>query len=73
VKIAWATKIGAPDYTEKLLTEVEDRIPAATAWAKANGYTVRVADVDLSTPPDFTRTFATRPRTSSKRKSSLKT
>ena len=53
IKIAFAHKVGEPDYTEILLTEVEERIPEATAWAKANGYVVRVAEIDLSTPPVF--------------------
>ena len=55
VKVAFARKVGAPDYTEVLLTEVEDRIPAATAWAKENGYVVRIAEIDLDVAPDFTK------------------
>ena len=53
MKVAFAHKNNEPEYTEILLTEVEERIPAATEWAEANGYIVRIADVDLSTPPAF--------------------
>lgn len=56
MKVAWATKIGAEEWEEILLTEVEERIPAATEWAKANGYTVRIAEIDLTVRPDFTKT-----------------
>ena len=53
-KVLWATKIGAPDYDEQLITEVEARIPDASAWAKANGFDrLRVATIDLSVPPQF--------------------
>ena len=53
VKVAFCRKQGAPDYTEELLTEVEERIPAASKWAESQGYIVRVAEIDLDTPPKF--------------------
>lgn len=55
VKVAWATKKGAPEWTEELLTEVEEDISAATKWAEENGYVVRVAEIDLDTPPEFAK------------------
>jgi hypothetical protein len=57
MKVAFCTKIGEPEWTEELLTEVEDRIPAATKWAEERGYNVRVAEIDLSVAPDFTKTI----------------
>jgi hypothetical protein len=57
-KILFGTKVGDPDYMEQLITEVEERIPAAKRWALANGFDrLRVADIDLSTAPDFTKTI----------------
>lgn len=57
VKILWGTKIGDPDWEEELITECEERIPAATEWAKQNGFDrLRVAEMDDS-PPDFTGTL----------------
>jgi len=55
VKILFGHKAGEPEYTETLITEVEERIPAATEWAEAQGYIVRVAEIDLDTPPVFGR------------------
>lgn len=55
--VAWCTKTGAPDWTEELLTDDEKQIPAAKAWAEANGYTVRISTIDLATSPDFTKTL----------------
>ena len=52
-KVAFARKEGHEDWEEILLTEVQDRIPAATAWAQANGYIVRIAEIDLDARPDF--------------------
>lgn len=52
-KVLWATKIGAEDWEETLITEVAERIPAAKAWALANGFDrLRVAEID-DAPPDF--------------------
>lgn len=53
MKVAFARKIDEEPWQEVLLTEHEDRIEAATAWAKANGYVVRVVDIDLSKAPEF--------------------
>lgn len=56
MKVLWAVKIGAPDWAEDVITEHEDQIEAASAWAKANGYDrLRVAEVDLGSPPEFGR------------------
>ena len=54
MKILWAVRDGNEDWEEELITEVEDRIQAASKWAKANGFgRLRVATVDLSVAPDF--------------------
>ena len=56
VKTLWAVKKGDADWQEELITEVAERIPAAKEWAKANGFDrLRVAEIDLTTPPDFTK------------------
>jgi hypothetical protein len=54
IKILFAVKVGEPDYAEQLITEVESRIPAASAWAKLNGFDrLRVAVIEGT--PDFTK------------------
>ena len=56
-KVLWAVRVGEPDWAEEIITEVAERIPAASEWARANGFDrLRVADVDLTTPPDFAGT-----------------
>ena len=52
-RVAYARKVGEPDYTEVILTTDEAKIPEATKWAEANGYVVRVAVYDLDEPPKF--------------------
>ena len=54
----WATRKGAPDWQEELITEQADKIPAASEWAKANGFDrLRVSTFDGKTLPDFTQTL----------------
>ena len=54
MKILFAVRVGSEDWEEELITEVEDRIPAASEWAKANGFDrLRIASIDLDVPPDF--------------------
>jgi hypothetical protein len=58
MKILWATKIGAPDHSEQLITEQPDMIEPASQWAIDNGFDrLRIADVDLTEVPDFTKTL----------------
>lgn len=58
-KVLFATRVGAEDWQEQLITEDESKIEAASAWAKANGFDrLRVATIDLSEPPDFRKTIA---------------
>ena len=53
----FAVRRGAPDWQEELITEVAARIPAARAWALANGFDrLREVEVDDTTPPDFAGT-----------------
>lgn len=57
VKTLWATRIGAPDWQEELITDNESLIEDATKWAKANGFDrIRVAEIDLSKKPDWSKT-----------------
>lgn len=57
MRIAWCRKPDEPASKEQLLTECEDRIPAAVKWAEAQGYVVRIAEIDLTVPPDFRATI----------------
>lgn len=53
--ILYAVRIGNEDWQEEIITTVADRIPAATEWAKANGFDrFRVSTFDGSSP-DFTK------------------
>lgn len=55
----FAVRQGEPDWAEQLITEVAERIPAARAWALANGFDrLREIEVDDTTPPDFTKVLA---------------
>ncbi len=61
-KALFGTRIGAEDWQEELLTEVESRFEDAKKWAAANGFDpkkFRVVTVDGSIP-DFTKTLKTR-------------
>ena len=56
-KVLSGTRIGHEDWEEELITEVEDRIPLAAEWARANGYDrLRVAYIDGDLP-DFAGTL----------------
>jgi hypothetical protein len=57
MKVLFAVPIFAEDWMEELITDVEDRIPLAAEWARANGFDrLRVADIDDSLP-DFAGTL----------------
>jgi hypothetical protein len=59
MKTLWATQIGAEDWQEELITEVEEDIEKASAWAIENGFDrLRIADIDLTVIPDFAATIA---------------
>ena len=52
-KVLYGTRKGDPDWKERIITTHASLIPAAKAWAKANGFDrLRVMIVD-DTPPDF--------------------
>jgi len=58
MKILWATKIGAPDYEEQLITEVEARIEAASTWARNNGFDrLRISEFN-GEKPNFVKAIA---------------
>ena len=58
-KVLWGTKVGEPDYNEQLITENENQIEAAKKWAEQNGFDrLRIQNLDLTTPPDFKKTFS---------------
>jgi len=56
-KVLFCTKIGEPEWTEQLLTNNPENFEKAKKWAEENGYIVREAIINLSTPPDFTKTI----------------
>lgn len=56
--ILYAVKAAAADWEEEIITVVpssaaaRDKILAASAWARANGFNrLRVSSLDLSAPP----------------------
>lgn len=56
-KVLFAVKVGEPDWAEQLITEQENRIEEARKWAGENGFDrFRIAEIDLSTPPDWAKT-----------------
>lgn len=58
MEIMFAVKRGEPSYKEQIITENENRFEAARAWCKANGFDrIRIANIDLSTTPDFRETI----------------
>jgi len=57
--VVWATRSGDPEWKEQLITDNQEHIQAATAWAKTNGfYNVRVSRIDLTRKPDFAACIA---------------
>lgn len=53
-QVLFGVRIGQPGYAEILLTDKPERIEAAKTWALANGFDrLRVATIDLATPPNF--------------------
>ena len=57
MKILFATRKGAEDWQEELITENESDIPEASIWAHENGFDrLRVAEIDLTQKPDFAGT-----------------
>jgi DNA repair protein RadC len=58
-KVLWAVKKGSPAWEEQIITENEKDIDKAKNWAKENGFDrFRIQTIDLSTKPDFKKTFA---------------
>jgi len=57
-KALFAVKVGQPDYMEELITDKAEMIERAKEWALKNGFDrLRIAVIDLDTPPDFTKTI----------------
>ncbi len=61
--LLYGVKIGEPSYMEEILyqckgyTNKDELMKKGQEWAAANGYNrLRISVVDLSTPPDFTKT-----------------
>lgn len=65
--ILWAVKIGEPDWKEQIITTDPNMIEPAKKWAMANGFDrFRIVGIDMSSKPDFTKTFRNGGTTSSK-------
>lgn len=57
MKVLFAVKKGDEDWQEQLITEQEERIESAKAWADSNGFDrFRVAEI-ADGPPDFVKIF----------------
>jgi hypothetical protein len=55
MKVLFAVKVGDEDWQEELITECEEKISAASEWAKKNGFDrLRIADIPDG-PPDFSK------------------
>jgi hypothetical protein len=62
--LLYGCKKGQPDYMEEVLyackgyVNKDELIKKGEAWAEKNDYDrLRVSVIDLSTPPDFTKTI----------------
>lgn len=62
--LLYGCKIGEPDYMEEILYQCkgyvnrDNLIATGKAWAQKNGYDrLRIAIVDLTKGPDFTKTI----------------
>ena len=62
--ILYGCKVNDPDYMEEVLyackgyTNLDELKHKGEQWAKDNGYNrLRISIIDLSTPPDFTKTI----------------
>lgn len=55
-KVLFGVKVGDPDWKEAVLCTQPERFEAVKAIAKRDGWgRFRVATIDLSAPPDFSR------------------
>ena len=60
----WAVKKGDPDWMEHIITTNPTKAKEARKWAEENGFDrFREANVDLSQPPDFTKTLSGKKKT----------
>jgi hypothetical protein len=61
-KVLFAVRIGDEDWQEQVITEVPERIEAASEWARNNGFDrLRVATISDEFP-DFAATINQRKR-----------
>ena len=52
--VLFAVKKGEPDWAEQVITNRLHKIKEAKEWAVENGFDrLRVAEIDMETPPDF--------------------
>jgi hypothetical protein len=56
-KVMYGTKKGEPDWKEDIITTDETRFDDAKKWAEENGFDrIRVATINLTKKPDFSKT-----------------
>lgn len=54
--VLYGVRVGNEDWQEEIITTNPSKLAEAKAWATANGFDrFRVATIDLSVPPDFTK------------------
>jgi hypothetical protein len=55
--VLWCRKPSDPPHEEQLLTDRQDQLDKAKAWAESRGLIVREAKINMETPPDFAATL----------------
>lgn len=53
MQVIFIRKPNEPSYMEQFLTDDQSKIQEAIEWAEKGGYIYRIANIDLSTKPDF--------------------
>ena len=57
-QVLYGTRKGDEDWQEEIISTNPEAFNEAQAWATEQGFNrFRIAEIDLSTPPDFTRTI----------------
>lgn len=58
--ILYGVKVGDPDYAEVILSSVPANFERVKRWATRDGFDrFRIAEINLSEKPDFTKTINT--------------
>jgi hypothetical protein len=57
MQVLFCTKKGQPEWLEELLSDKPEHFEKAIIWAENNGYTVRVANINIMEKPNFVGTI----------------